>query len=107
MHVVDADGANDDTGHDTADRPGNGSDTPTDVNVTFPVFVTKNEYATTSPADETVAGNADFAIVIVGPEAAGTVAEPVSVTGGPLGGVPETVAVFTIAPASMSACVTV
>ena len=43
MHVVDAPGANDATGHVTADRPGNGSDTATDDNVTLPVFVTTNE----------------------------------------------------------------
>jgi hypothetical protein len=46
VQVVDAAGANVDTGHDTADKPGNGSETPTAVKVTLPVFVTTNEYAT-------------------------------------------------------------
>ena len=43
VHVVDAEGANVDAGHDTTDRPGSGSVTPTDVKVTLPVFVTKKE----------------------------------------------------------------
>ena len=43
VHVVDTEGANVDTGHDTTERPGSGSVTPTEVNVTLPVFVTKNE----------------------------------------------------------------
>ena len=43
VHVVEPEGANVDTGHDTTERPGNGSVTPTDVNVTLPVFVTTNE----------------------------------------------------------------
>ena len=42
------------TGHVTADRPGSGSVTPTDVSVTLPVLVTRNEYATVSPAAVTV-----------------------------------------------------
>ena len=46
VQVVDTDGANVDAGHDTTERPGSGSVTPTEVNVTLPVFVTKNEYAT-------------------------------------------------------------
>jgi len=47
VHVVDTDGAKVDTGHDTADKPGNGSVTPTDVSVTLPVLVTKKLYVTT------------------------------------------------------------
>ena len=43
MQVVDTVGANVDTGHDTADKPGNGSETATDVKVTLPLFVTTNE----------------------------------------------------------------
>ena len=43
MHVVESPGANVMTGHVTADRPGSGSATPTDVSVTLPVFVTRNE----------------------------------------------------------------
>ena len=46
VHVVDTDGANVDTGHDTTESPGSGSVTPTEVKVTLPVLVTKNEYAT-------------------------------------------------------------
>ena len=41
VHVVDPPGANDDTGHEIADRPGSGSVTPTEVRVTLPVLVTK------------------------------------------------------------------
>ena len=41
VHVVDAPGANDDTGHEMADRPGSGSVTPTEVRVTLPVLVTR------------------------------------------------------------------
>ena len=43
VHVVDTEGANVDTGHEIADKPGNGSVTSTADNVTLPVFVTKNE----------------------------------------------------------------
>ena len=46
VHVVDTEGANVDTGQLTTDKPGNGSVTATEVNVTLPVLVTKNEYAT-------------------------------------------------------------
>jgi len=108
VHVVDTVGANDDTGHDTADKPGSGSTTPTEVSVTLPVFVTKNEYATDWPAAVTVVGNADFTTSIAGERVAVTVVEPVSVTGDPPpGGVPEAVAVFAIEPAFMFASVTV
>ena len=40
---IEPEGANVDTGHETADNPGNGSETPTAVNVTLPVLVTTNE----------------------------------------------------------------
>ena len=43
VQVVEVAGANVDTGHETADKPGSGSVTPTLVNVTLPVFDTKNE----------------------------------------------------------------
>ena len=46
MHVVLAPGARVVTGQVTVDRPGRASITPTDVSVTLPVFVTRNEYAT-------------------------------------------------------------
>ena len=48
-----------------------------------------------------------MATLIDGVRVAVTVAESVSVTAGPLGGVPDTVAVFAIEPAFMSANVTV
>ena len=66
VHVVDAEGANVDTGQLTAERPGSGSVTSTEVNVTLPVLVTKNEYATPSPRAVTVVGNADLATLIDG-----------------------------------------
>ena len=46
VHVVDTEGANVDTGQLTTDKPGSGSVTATDVKVTLPLLVTKNEYAT-------------------------------------------------------------
>ena len=104
VHVVDAPGANDATGHDTADRPGNGSDTPTAVSVTLPVFVTTNEYATVWPAAVTLFGTADFTTPIAGDRVTVTTAESVSDTGAPTGGVPVAVAVFVTEPASTSAC---
>ena len=107
MHVVDTEGANVDTGHDTTDKPGSGSATPTEVSVTLPVFVTTNEYATDWPTAVTVLGSADFTTVIDGDWVDVTVAESVSVTAGPVGGVPVVVAVFTTEPAFMSDSVTV
>jgi hypothetical protein len=55
----------------------------------------------------TVDGTADFTTSIAGPGVAVTVADPVSVTGPPTGGVPLAVAVFDTDPASMSAWVVV
>jgi hypothetical protein len=46
VHVVDALGANVLTGQLIGDNPACGSDTPTDVSVTLPVFVTTKEYVT-------------------------------------------------------------
>ena len=43
VQVVDKSGASVASGHDTAERPGNGSLTPALERVTLPVFVTKNE----------------------------------------------------------------
>jgi hypothetical protein len=54
-----------------------------------------------------VPGTADFTMPIDGEAGAVTVALSRSITAGPVGGVPDTVAVFTIEPASMSAWVTV
>ena len=43
MQVVDAAGASVVTGQATPERPGSGSETPTELSVTFPVLVTTNE----------------------------------------------------------------
>ena len=69
VHVIVALAANDDPGHDTADKPGNGSETTIDDNVTLPLFVTKNEYVTVWPAADTDTGRADLPNVIDGLEA--------------------------------------
>ena len=53
-HVVDAPGANVVDGHEMLDRPVNGSVTATDVRVTLPVLVTRNENVCTSPNDAPV-----------------------------------------------------
>ena len=76
------------------------------MSVTFPVFVTRNEYATASPAAATVVGDADFTTEIDGDCVTVTNAESLSVTAAPTGGVPDAVAVFATEPASTSACVT-
>ena len=107
VHVVDAPGASVATGHAMTDRPGSGSVTPTEVRVTLPALVTRNEYATVVPAAAKVVGTAVLATVIAGLRAMVTVAVSASVTVGPAGGVPAAVATLTIEPASMSACVTV
>jgi hypothetical protein len=69
-------------------------------------LVTRKLYATGVPAVLTVDGTADFTTPIAGPAVAVTVAEEVSVTGAPVGGVPDAVAVFDTEPASMSDWVT-
>ena len=107
MHVVETEGASVDTGQETTESPGSGSVTQTEDNVTLPVLVTTNEYATDWPAAVTVVGSADFTTVIDGDWVAVTVVESVSVTAGPLGGVPVVVAVLKIEPEFMSASVTV
>jgi hypothetical protein len=84
------------------------SATATPVSVLFPVLVTRNEYVTVWPAAVTVLGDAVFNSATDGAEVAETVADDgADVTGGPVGGVPDAVAVSVIEPASMSACVTV
>jgi hypothetical protein len=93
------------TGHARADRFGNGSDTTTGSNVTLPVLVTRKVYVTTSPTPDT--GLAVLSSRIDGACTTGTVTESSSVTGAPTGGVPATVAAFTIDPASTSDCSTV
>ena len=54
VHVVDAPGANVVDGQLIADRPANGSATFIEVNVTLPVFVTRNEKVWVSPNDAPV-----------------------------------------------------
>ena len=51
VHVVDAPGANVVDGQLIADKPDRGSVMLTDVNVTLPVFVTRNEKVWVSPND--------------------------------------------------------
>ena len=53
VHVLDPPGARFPAGHVMADRPGNGSVTPTVLSVTLPELVTRNEYVTTEPAVDT------------------------------------------------------
>ena len=64
MHVVDAPGARGPGGQDAAGVPPvpEKAVSPTDTlfSVTLPVFVTKNEYVTVSPAWFTTVGDADF-----------------------------------------------
>ena len=60
---------------------------------------------TTSPGSPIPAAVCDFAIVIAGAGASVTVAPSMSVTAGPVGGVPLAVAVLTTLPLSTSACV--
>jgi hypothetical protein len=114
VHVVAAPGARVVTGQviaprvSPADGAVNASFTVNPVNVTFPVFVAKNEYFTVAPAAVTVVGAADFVNVRVAVGAAVTVAvDAGDVTAAPVGGVPETVAEFVILPLSTSFWVTV
>ena len=78
------------------------------VNVTFPLFVATNVYVTVSPNVGCDGGVADFTTLNDPFDATVTTAlDGELVTAGPDGGVPATVAVFVIFPASISACVTV
>ena len=54
VHVVDAPGASVVDGQVILERPANGSVMETDVNVTLPVFVTKNANVCTSSNDAPV-----------------------------------------------------
>jgi hypothetical protein len=81
--------------------------TPTPCNVTFPVFVTTNEYVTPWPAADTLVGNTDFDTLNPGAAAAvNTTVDAADVSVAPDGSFAETVAVFDTDPASTSACVT-
>ena len=105
VHVVVAAGASCDTGQDTV--PTFGSLTPTLVNVTLPVFFTRNEYAIVEPADIPDGAPADFVNVIAGPAGIVVSVESAFVRADPVGGVPVAVAVLATCPASTSAWVTV
>jgi hypothetical protein len=108
VHVVAASGATLVVGHEMADKlpvPENPSSTiARPVAVTFPVFVTKNEYVTVSPALLTVVGLADLVSVSAGVWVAVTVAVDGAETSGlPETGVPDAVAVSEMLPLSRSA----
>ena len=111
VHVVDAPGAKVVDGQLMLDRPANGSVMITEVRVTLPVLVTANENVCTSPNDAplgavsvlmaTVLVRLIVLVWVIGVE----VDELLDVTAGPVGGVPEAVAVFAITPAFTSVCV--
>jgi hypothetical protein len=109
---VNAPGASVVTGHEITGgvpEPENAvSVTLTPVSVLFPVLVTRNEYVTVWPAAVTDVGDAVFNNATKGAAVAVTVADDgADVTAGPVGGVPEAVAVSVTEPASTSPCVTV
>ncbi|MDH2430314.1 hypothetical protein, partial [Sphaerisporangium sp. TRM90804] len=111
VQVVDAWGTSVVTGHEITGRgpePENAvSAAPTSVSVVLPVFTTVYEYVIVRPAAVTVVGEAVFSNDRLGAVSMVTVAVDGSeLTAGPVGGVPDATAVFTIEPASTSACVT-
>jgi hypothetical protein len=112
VQVVEAPGASVVTGQEiTGGVPVPENDvsvTATPVRVLFPVLVMRNEYVTVWPAAVTVLGDAVFSNASAGAAVTVTVADDgADVTAGPVGGVPDAVAVSVIEPASMSAWVTV
>jgi YbbR domain-containing protein len=112
VHVVDACGASVATGHVMTGGvpvPENAvSVALTPVRSVLPVLVTWKEYVTVWPADVTADGEAVFNTDSDGAAVAVTVAvDGFDVTAGPVGGVPDAVAVSMIEPPSTSACVTV
>jgi hypothetical protein len=102
-HVVDAPGASVVAGQDTA--PTFGSETPTLVSVTLPVFATTKVYRIVDPAVMPLGVPAVLATEIAGERVIGAFAVLVPVTADPVGGVPVAVAVLFTTPASTSACV--
>jgi hypothetical protein len=75
--------------------------------VTFPVFFTRNEYATASPALFTEIGDTDFTSVSAGAGSMVRIAVAGSDTATALvGDVPDAVALLVTVPASTSACAT-
>ena len=113
VHVADPPGANVVDGQVIADKPGNGSVTPTDTSVTLPVLVTANENDCTSSIDAPVGAvsvviAADLTNDSVFAWLIGVaVDEAAEFTAGPDGGVPLAVAVLLIEPALTSAWVLV
>ena len=113
LQVVDAPGARVIDGQVIADKPGSGSETPTEVRVTLPVLVTTNENVCVSPNDApsgvvsvviaTDLVNASVFAWLIGV----AVDEAAEFTAGPDGGVPLAVAVLLIEPALTSAWVMV
>jgi hypothetical protein len=108
VHVVDAPGANDVTGHDTT--PAEGSATTTEDTVTVPVFVTLNDQAMVSPRSVPLASRslttADFTNDSLGACGTGvSVEDGGEVTAAPAGVLPPAVAVLDTTPASTSAWV--
>ncbi len=88
------------------------SATATEVRLTLPVLVTRKLYGTVSPASGPLASRSSsapavLARVIPGTFAIGVSVVSVPVTGAPVGGVPETVALLGTWPASTSAWVSV
>ena len=112
VHVVDAPGASVVDGQLTTDSPGRGSETATDVSVTFPVLVTTNENVCTSPNDAPVGAvseeiAADLVRVIVFTCVMEVVTVDWALTVEPEGTLPVAVAVLMIDPAFTSAWVIV
>ena len=113
VHVVEAPGASVVDGHVIADRPPRGSEMATDVTVTLPVLVIRNENVCVSPNDAPVGAVSvviatDFASDRVLVWAIGVdVDDEADVTAGPDGGVPLAVAVLVMTPAFTSAWVMV
>ena len=111
MQVVDAAGANVVVGQLIGDN------VPVPVNdvsltamlliVTLPVFVTRNEYVTVAPAEDTLAGVADFTSDRLGDDGTVTTADDGFESVGVVvpGAVPDATAVFVTDPAFTSAWV--
>ena len=113
VQVVDAAGVSVVEGHEMLDKPVSGSVMLTVVKVTLPVLVTRNENVCTSPNDAPVGAVSavkatDFAKDNAFTWVIGVVVDdPGDVTAGPVGGVPDAVAVFVTDPIFTSDCVMV
>ena len=113
VQVVEALGVSVVDGQLMVERPGRGSLMATDVRVTLPVLVTRNENVWVSPSDApagavSVVMATDLVSVMVLVWSMGVaVDELLEITAGPLGGVPEADSVLMIDPAFTSAWVMV